>query len=236
MAFMQVNQITAMDAWWFARLGLQIKLIAMWLLLLAWMIPMVFQNQYGLLMAFAFPLGLDFIGRCFCGFVRIGESLAVKISILCQFFGILGLCVFTVVLGWTGLAVGLIWASLFQWIAAGTFVSFLKGMAIALQAPDIYAGLDQVHSRVLRTGVSFYTALSFSAFVLALAIICGLFLFVIGLIITIPLALLVMLPLVAATLGAYFLLLYGYQAQLRALRTQIQLQHLDVARSLAENI
>ncbi len=97
-------------------------------------------------------------------------------------------------------------------------------------------GLDQVHSRVLRTGVSFYTALSFSAFVLALAIICGLFLFVIGLIITIPLALLVMLPLVAATLGAYFLLLYGYQAQLRALRTQIQLQHLDVARSLAENI
>ncbi len=233
---MQISHIREIDAWWLVRLGLQIKLIAMWMLLVAWMIPMVLPNQYGVLMAFTMPLALDFIGRCCCGFVRIRESLAVRISILCQFFGILGLCVFTFVLGWTGLAVGLVWVSLFQWMAAGTFVSFLMGLAIALQSPDIHAGLDLVHSRVLRTGVTFYTALLFSAFVLMVAIICGLFLFVIGLIFTLPLALVVMLPLVAATLGAYFLLLYGYQAQLRALRTQIQIQHLEVGPSLAENI
>jgi hypothetical protein len=214
----------ATSPWKSVALGLTLKLVAMWMILPSMLFPFAFPTHLGVLFAALFPLLIDLVGRCCCARAPVTETLPIKLSILAQCTGVLGLTVMSIFLGLGGVVLGLAWAAVFQVSAAKWFIRHLKAIALNIGQPTIAVGLDQLRQRLIATTLSVYGSGVISIVVLSCAIFFGLMAFGIGLLITIPLAFLILMPLIMPSMVLYFLMLYSYERYLSELRRAIYSQ------------
>lgn len=204
--------------WRLVAFGLSLKLVAMWMIFPSMLFPFFFPSYTGLVFAALCPLLVDLVGRSYCVWAPVTETRPIKLSLLAQFTGVIGLAVMPILLGLAGVMIGLLWAVVFQISAAKAFVKHLKAIALTIDQPEIAHGIDQLRRRLLATSMSLYGNGSISVVVLSCAIVFGLFAYGLGLLITIPLAFLFLMPLVMTTMVLYFLMLYSYERYLSQLR------------------
>lgn len=213
---------TFREEWSRFGLGLTWKLVAMWLIFPSLAIALLFPVASGMLIAVAIPLVVDFIGRCWCFQAPVTEKLPIKVSILAQGIGILGFVLFVVTLSFTGVVLGMLWLGIFQVSAAKWFVKYLRIVALQLDQTHIAAELDQLRQRLIATTLSTYGTLFLAIVVFSCAIVFGLVAYVVGLIVTIPIAFILVAPLVVISMSLYFLMLYSYEKSLSSLRNSIR--------------
>ncbi|MCC6509952.1 MAG: hypothetical protein IT423_12670 [Pirellulaceae bacterium] len=198
--------------------GLTLKLVAMWLIFPAMLVPWLWPTYLGLLTMALVPLLIDFVGRCYCAQAPVEDALPIRLSILAQFTGILGLTIASIWAGLGGVLVGLIWAAVCQFSAAKWFIKHLRAIALSIDQPAIAVGMDQLRQRLLATTMSAYGSGAIAIVVLSCAVVFGIMAYGIGLLITLPLAFLMLMPVVMSTMVLYFLMLYSYERHLNALR------------------
>jgi hypothetical protein len=200
----------------------------MWLIIPSLAIALLLPSAIGMLFAVAIPLLVDFLGRCSCYQTPLDDKSPIKISILSQGTGIIGFLLFVVTFDFAGVVLGMLWAGVFQVAAAKWFVKYLRMVALHLDQPQIVAGLDQLRQRLIATTLSAYGTLIIAIVVFTCALVLGLIAYVIGLIITLPIAFLLVAPLVVISMVLYFIMLYSYEKSLSDLRRIIRLQNKEV--------
>ena len=120
----------ATSPWKSVALGLTLKLWAMWMIFPSMLFPFLFPTHLGLLFAVLFPLLIDLVGRCYCAWAPMTETLPIKLSILTQCIGVLGLTVMSIFLGLSGVILGLAWAAVLQVSEAKWFIKYLRAIAL----------------------------------------------------------------------------------------------------------
>jgi len=211
----------ATSPWKSVALGLYLKLVAMWMILPSMLFPIVLPTHLGVLFAALLPLLIDLVGRCYCARAPVTEKLPIKLSILAQCTGVVGLAAMAVFAGLGGVILGLVWAAILQVSAAKWFIKHLKAIALDIGQPTIAVGMDQLRRRLIATTLSVYGSGVISLVVLACAFFFGMMAYGIGLLFTIPLAFLILMPLVMSSMVLYFFMLYSYERCLSELRQAI---------------
>ena len=203
----------ATSPWKSVALGLTLKLWAMWMIFPSMLFPFLFPTH--------FPLLIDLVGRCYCAWAPMTETLPIKLSILTQCIGVLGLTVMSIFLGLSGVILGLAWAAVLQVSAAKWFIKYLRAIALNIGQPTIAVGMDHLRQRLIATTLSVYGSGAISIVVLSCAIFFGLAAYGLGLLITIPIAFLILMPFIMSSMVLYFIMLYSYERYLSELRRAI---------------
>ncbi len=194
------------------RSGLTVKLWAMWVLLGMVLLPLAIPTELGLFIAIFVPLSLDFVGRCLCA-VQKTRPWSIRLSIAAQFLGIGCLIAFFLSIP-GGVFAGAILAAVLQAASAKLFVAYLQAISQVLGRQDLSAKLDTLRSNVFRTTLAFYGVGLISLVVILAAVVFGILAYVVGLMITLPVAFVLLLPLWMTCMVLYFLMLYSYQSAL----------------------
>lgn len=215
-----VNMI-ATSAWKMVAVGLTLKLVAMWMILPSTFIPTIFPTHFGLMYAALVPLSIDLVGRCFCAWAPVAARLPIRLSILAQSTGIVGLTAISIATGVGGVILGLIWAAVFQVSAAKQFIEHLSAIALTIGQPTIATGMKQLRQRLLATTMSVYGSGGLAMVVVCCVIFFGIMTWGIGFFIAIPLSILILTPPVVSCMALYFLMLYSYERSLRELRRAV---------------
>jgi hypothetical protein len=186
--------------WRVTAIGLRLKLTA-GLVLLAVPIAAVVGSAFGLsavIVAASCIVGatcLDLCGRslCLAAPVRRRRYLIV-LSVGLHAAAVAGIVVLTVLEREPGLYVGLAAAACIQVFVAGLFTLFLGETALALNRPDLHAGVSRLQLS-LTTGTIVATAtVAYVLLVAAIVVICGLFSYGLGFCIGVPLGILAIVP------------------------------------------
>ena len=209
---------TLPSLWKSVALGLTLKLVAMWLIFPSMLFPFIFPSHLGLVFAALLPLSTDLVGRCYCARAPVKNKLPIRLSILAQSAGILGLAVSSIVAGLVGVIFGIILAAVLQVSAAKWFITHLKMIALNIGQPTIAINMDHLRRRLIVTTMSVYSSGAIAIVVLSCAILFGLMAFGIGLVITLPLAFLILMPILMSSMVFYFFMLYSYERILSELR------------------
>lgn len=211
------------------RTGLTVKLWAMWVLLAALLVPLVIPSELGFFLAIATPLTIDFAGRLLSANPS-PNPWRIRLSIAAQLFGIGSLLAcFTLipnqVIGSINIPIGVfagtVLAAIWQAVSAKLFVTHLQALAQVIDRPDLIQNLSILSKNLFRTTFAFYGVGIISIVVILAAVFFGMVAYVIGLIVTLPLAFLFLLPLWMTCMVFYFLMLYSYQSALKEFRSAI---------------
>lgn len=201
------------------RKGLTIKLGAMWVLLGVLIVPLTMPSESGLLLATLLPLAIDFVGRCLCA-DPTPRPWMIGLSIGAQLLGISCLVVCSIMIP-HGIVAGALLAVLLQTASARWFVAHLLAIAQSLGRPDLVSELEVLRRNLFRATFASYGTGMISCIVMGAALLFGFMSYGLGLIVTLPLAFLLLLPLWMTCMVFYFLMLYRYQSTLQLFRTAI---------------
>jgi hypothetical protein len=146
------------------------------------------------------------------------------LSILAQSAGILVLAISSIVAGLVGVISGMILAAVLQVSAAKWFITHLEAIALNIGQPTIAIKMDHLRQRLIVTTMSVYSSGAIVIVVLSCAFLFGLMAFGIGLIITLPLAFLILMPILMSSMVFYFFMLHSYERILSELRHAIYSQ------------
>jgi hypothetical protein len=204
--------------WELVAQGLTLKLLAMWLIFPSLIFPFIHASHFGLMLAALFPLSIDLVGRCFCMSAPVLNKNPIRLSIMAQCSGILALTLLTLVAGLAGAVLGIVIAAVFQASAAKWFIAHLKLIAERLDRPEMVVNLGHLQRRLLATTLSMYGGGAITIIVLPCALLLGLMAYGIGLILTLPIAFLILTPILVSSMVVYFFMLYSYERTLRELR------------------
>lgn len=215
------SNMPAHSPWKMVAWGLTLKLVAMWMMLPAVLIPLAVPTHLGIFFAALLPLSIDLTGRCLCAGAPVAERLPLRLSIAAQTCGVLGLSAMSAFLGLVGVVLGLMWAVVLQFAAAKWFIKHLSAIAVRIGQPTIAVGLERLRQRLVTTTLSVYGSGVTALLVISIAVFFGLMAYGIGLVITLPVAFLVVIPLFVSCMVLYFLLLLSYERSLTELRRAV---------------
>jgi hypothetical protein len=201
------------------RSGLAVKLWAMWVLLGSVLLPLAIPSEMGLFLAVFIPLAIDFVGRCLC-FTPGNRLSSIHFSIAAQFLGICCLVAFSLTVP-GGVVLGTLLATVCQAAAAKFFIAYLQTISRYLGRQDLLAKLDTLRDNLLRTTLAFYGVGLISCVILLAAVIFGIMAYFVGLMVTLPAAFVLLLPLWMTCMVLYFLMLYSYQSTLGEFRSAL---------------
>lgn len=207
--------------WSAVQKGLTLKLAAMWLIFPSLAVPYAFLTPASVSLAALMPLLLDLAGRCLCLRAPILNRGPIRFSVIAQIAGIAGLLMLSFAADTPGVIIGLIWAAVCQASAAKWFVRHLQSIALELQAPQAASAVEQLRGRLVAATLSTYGTGVMIVLVLTTAIFVGLMTWGIGWIFTIPVAFVLLMPLVTSCMVLYFLMLRTYEKTLSQLRQVI---------------
>jgi hypothetical protein len=185
--------------WRATAIGLRLKLVA-GLVLLAVPVTAIIGSRFGLsavMVAAACIFAascLDLCGRSLCLAAPVRRRYPIVLSVGLHAAAVAGIVVLTVLEGEPGLYVGLAAAACIQIFVAGLFTLFLGETALALNRPDLHAGVSRLQL-TLTTGTIVATAtVSYVLLVAAIVILYGAFSYGLGFCIGVPLGILAIVP------------------------------------------
>lgn len=199
------------------RSGLLVKLVAMWLLPSGLVLPFIWMSENAMLVAVLIPLVLDLAGRCCCVVLDGGNRWLIRMSILAQVMVIVGLIAFWASVP-NGIIFGLLWAVPFQMAAAASFTGHLEQIAKLMGQPDLVEQMQKLRRDVFKASITSHVAFLWTLLLGAVALLIGIMMYGIGLIFTLPMAFLGVLPFWGAAVTFGFIMLFRYEMSLRGFR------------------
>lgn len=215
------------ERWRRVRYGLELKLLALavWSLLPACgaLLHYYQGNPRWLTAGIGLAAVPDFVGRCACAAAPIPRRLPILLSVVFQ--GCALAVVVTLGLGTTlELILGLGIATVLQLIAAGLFLQFLKRAGEHLRSPEVLHRAQQLQTR-MTLSVLAVPGLGIVALLVAIAtLILSLITWGAGMYLAIPVAAVILGPLVLLTALIVVLMYAAYGAAMMQLRQAIREQ------------